>query len=110
MSTQATAGLVRVLIFAAAPPDRARAVEEAYHAISRELRGTPGLIGNELLRSTTAPGEYVVMSEWETLEAFQRWEAGPGHRASTSPLRPFQHPAGGRGGQSFGIYQVSATY
>jgi heme oxygenase (mycobilin-producing) len=105
-------GQARVLLYALAPADAGGtdaggAVEEAYHAISQELTGTPGLIRNELLRSAADPREFVVLSHWESLAAFRTWESGAGHRAATSPLRPFQdrrrHPP-------FGIYQVSAAY
>ena len=102
-----TSGRVRVLLYARCPDESPDAVEEAYHAISRDLRGTPGLVGNELLQSTAQPQEFVVMSEWESLAAFRSWESGAAHRSATSPLRPFQsaRPAG-----PFGIYTVSAAY
>ena len=97
----------RVLLFAVAPGDRPDAVAAAYHAISTELAGTPGLIGNELLQSTADPREFVVMSEWETLAAFRHWESGAAHRTATSPLRPYQSQ---RPGGPFAIYTVSAAY
>lgn len=99
--------VLRVLVYAAAPESDPDAVSAAYHRISEALRGTPGLLGNELLRSTLDDGAYLVMSAWESREAFERWERGPGHRDSTAPLRPFQDSSRGR---PFGIYEVVATY
>lgn len=97
----------RVLIYTAAPSDEPGAVEEAYHQISRDLAGTPGLLGNELLRATDDPAAFVVMSEWESLAAFRSWEEGAAHRGTTAPLRRYQRAPGGR---PFGVYEVTAVY
>lgn len=100
-------GRVRVLVYAAAPDAGETAVTRAYHAISRDLDGTPGLLGNELLRSLHDPNGFVVMSEWESIEAFRSWETGAAHRDTTAPLRPYQDT---RAGASFGVYEVAAAY
>jgi heme-degrading monooxygenase HmoA len=97
---------VRVVVFATAPGDDPGAVERAYHQVSRDLAGTPGLCGNELLRSVTDGSDFAVVSEWEDLAAFQAWEAGVRHKDTTAPLRPFQRPRS----STFGIYQVTAAY
>jgi heme-degrading monooxygenase HmoA len=107
------AGRVAVLLFAVEPdtvtePDTGGgAVVDAYHRISRALAGTPGLLGNRLLAKVDRPGSFAILSEWESLAAFQTWERGPDHRQATAPLRPHQDrtlaPA-------FGAYVVSAEY
>jgi heme-degrading monooxygenase HmoA len=97
----------RVLIYAVAPSDEPGAIEAAYHQISRDLAGTPGLLGNELLRATDDPAAFVVMSEWESLAAFRSWEKGAAHRGATAPLRRYQRAPGRR---PFGIYEVTAAY
>jgi heme-degrading monooxygenase HmoA len=99
-------GRVRVLVYAGAPGD-ATAVEDAYHTVSRALEGTPGLVGNALLRGVHDPSAYVVMSEWRDLEAFRAWERGAEHRDVTAPLRPLQRAVQGA---AFGIYEVTAAY
>ncbi|MEV4182440.1 antibiotic biosynthesis monooxygenase [Streptosporangium canum] len=101
------ASRARVLIYTAAPSEEPGAVEEAYHQISRDLAGTPGLLGNELLRATDDPAAFVVMSEWESLAAFRSWEEGAAHRGTTAPLRRYQRAPGGR---PFGVYEVTAVY
>ncbi|OLT25797.1 antibiotic biosynthesis monooxygenase [Actinomadura sp. CNU-125] len=100
-------GRLRVLLHATAPEEDPGAVEHAYHRISRALAGTPGLLGNELLTSALEPGRFIVMSEWESAEAFRTWEEGAGHRGTTAPLRPYQDRAMDR---PFGIYEVTAAY
>ncbi|MGW2425635.1 antibiotic biosynthesis monooxygenase family protein [Streptomyces sp. NPDC001709] len=109
LTGQAVTARTRVLVHARVPEDAtgADAVTTAYHHISKALRGTPGLLGNELLRSRLDPRCFVVMSEWESLEAFQRWEQGPGHRETTAPLRPYQDASRGR---PFDVLTVSERY
>jgi heme oxygenase (mycobilin-producing) len=76
----------RVMVFATAPEGHEATLEAAYLHISAELRGTPGLIANELLRSESDPRSFVVLSEWQTLDAYHAWEEGPVHRRLTAPL------------------------
>jgi heme-degrading monooxygenase HmoA len=83
---------VRVMIWAVVPADGPDAVEAAYHEISRHLVGTPGLVGNQLMRSAHDPSRFVVVSEWTSMAEFAAWEQGTSHRPTTSPLRPFQDP------------------
>ncbi|MEV6591734.1 antibiotic biosynthesis monooxygenase family protein [Streptomyces acidicola] len=97
----------RVLLWHRAPADDPGAVERAYEQISRHLSGTPGLLGNELLRSADDPGSLVVMSEWESLAAFRAWEETTQHRPSTSPLRSYQDRARER---FFEVYEVVAAF
>jgi heme-degrading monooxygenase HmoA len=83
-------GRARVMLFVQAPAEEQAAVEEAYHRVSDSLRGTPGLLHNELLHSSSQPSSYVVLSEWESMESFKVWEHGPVHRGSTpDPLRRY---------------------
>lgn len=99
---------VRVLIYAVAPDSDPDGVDAAYHRISTALRGVPGLLGNELLREVgREDAGFVVMSEWESMSAFQRWEQGADHRETTAPLRPYQDSSRGR---SFALYEVTAAY
>lgn len=100
-------GRVRVLVYARTPAEDADAVAREYHKISKVLAGTPGLLGNELVRSVGEPGAFIVMSEWASLTAFQDWERGADHRQTTAPLRPYQDAGAGR---TFGIYEVVAAY
>jgi heme-degrading monooxygenase HmoA len=97
---------VQVLLFAAGAPDD-DAVTGIYHHISRQLAGTPGLLGNRLLARADGSGRFVVVSEWESLAAFRAWEDGPDHRGVTAPLRPYHDRSMGA---AFGVYQVTASY
>ncbi len=94
-----------MLVFSIAPDDEPGAVESAYHRICHDLVGTPGLLGNELLRRVDDGRRFAVMSEWESLSAFREWEAGPAHRAATAPLRPYHDQE-----MAVGIYEVASRY
>jgi heme-degrading monooxygenase HmoA len=100
-------GAVRVFVYATADGAGAGGLAEAYHRISADLAGTPGLLGNALLRSMHDDRGFVVVSEWTDVEAFRRWEAGAAHRQTTSPLRPYQDASRG---SAFGVYEVVAAY
>ncbi|MEU5210216.1 antibiotic biosynthesis monooxygenase [Streptomyces sp. NPDC020742] len=102
----AAEGQLRVVLYASAPESDPAAVTTAYHRISRGLAGTPGLLGNELLRSLARPHDYAVVSYWAGAQEFRAWEEGAEHRAATAPLRPYQSGAAG----AFGIYEVVASY
>ncbi len=102
-------GRVRVLLYAAAPEGRPGTIRTVYDQISQRLAGTPGLLRNELLQDIDSCGDFVIMSEWSSLEAFRTWDSGPGHTSATAPLRPYHSPDRGYG-RAFGIYQVAAEY
>ena len=96
---------VRVVLYhACEQPDR---IAAAYHEVSNRLAAVPGLLGNELLRSRDDPTDYIVVSSWRDLAAFEAWEGGAEHREDTAPLRPFRRTTSR---QPFGIYQVVAAY
>ena len=101
-----TRGQVKVVLYVSEPHGEPAAVEKAYHAISSLLAGTPGLLGNELLRSLSRPGDFAVMASWAGATAFQAWERASEHQQATAPMRPYQiQPEG-----SFGIYEVIGSY
>ncbi|WP_308249858.1 antibiotic biosynthesis monooxygenase family protein [Sphaerisporangium fuscum] len=98
---------VRVVVWYRAPEGEDEAVQAAYHGISQAMAGTPGLLGNELLRSVTDPSAFAVMSHWEDFEVFNRWERGPSHQTTTAPLVPYLGKAPDR---HFELYEVTAAY
>jgi heme-degrading monooxygenase HmoA len=101
-------GRARVLIFYRAPADDPGVIEKAYHEASQALENTPGLLRNELLSDVMDPAGFVVLSEWESLTAFQAWETGPAHKGNTSPLRPYQDRDNHT--RHYGVYAVTAAY
>ncbi|WP_281897792.1 antibiotic biosynthesis monooxygenase family protein [Phytohabitans aurantiacus] len=96
---------LRVLLYHSAPS--IGEIDPSYHEVSRRLAPVPGLMANELLRSVHDPTEFVVVSAWRDLAAFRAWESGPGHRASTAPLRAYRSNPPAR---PYGVYEVAAAY
>jgi heme oxygenase (mycobilin-producing) len=96
---------VRVLLFHEAPSPAG--ITDAYHAVSADLAGTPGLLGNELLTAIDDPTWFLVMSEWTDLDAFTTWEQGAAHKGTTAPLRQYRDT---RMTRPFGIFKVDAEY
>src|SRR5919198_6300221 len=79
----------RVMVFAAVQEGCEAAFEAAYARVTAAVKGTAGHIRDELLRDRDRPGRYVLLSEWETVEAFRAWEDAPVHRQLTTPMRPY---------------------
>jgi heme-degrading monooxygenase HmoA len=79
----------RVLVFATVAEVNAGAFEQAYLQVTERMRGTPGLVGDELLRDDTGGGRYILLSEWDSIEAFRAWEDGGDHHDTSLPLRPY---------------------
>ena len=82
-------------------------VVDAYHQVSKEMAGVPGLLGNELLHGVHEPDRFIVLSRWTSLDAFTSWEQGREHKGSTEPLRQYRDPSMAR---PFGVYEVTAQY
>jgi heme oxygenase (mycobilin-producing) len=102
-------GHVRVLLYASAPTEAPAAVWDVYHQISQRLVGTPGLLNSELMQAAAGSDDFIVMSEWSSMDAFRLWEEGPDHTTTTAPLRPYHDRHRGYG-SAFGIYTVTAEY
>jgi|SRR5437868_11540897 len=95
----------RVMVFAQIKPGTEADFEAAFTEVTRKVKGTPGHIGDELLRNSTGsdlmPGaeprvendsgatQYILLSEWATREAFLQWERDPIHMQTTTPMRPY---------------------
>jgi len=95
----------RVVVYYREPVDSPGSIEGAYARISTSLRGTPGLLDSELLRSVLDPDGFAVISEWASLAAFRQWERGGVHKASTAPLRAYQDTSRPR---RYEVYEIAA--
>ena len=86
----------RVLVSATIKAGSEEAFERDFAAMSARMKTTPGLISDELLRHTTGEDAmrgaepdpdvggtgYLLLSEWESREAFLAWERGSEHMRS----------------------------
>lgn len=61
---------------------------QAYESIRYEVaRGVKGHIVDQVCRSPQEPDEWLITSEWESLDDFLEWERTEEHRALAKPLR-----------------------
>lgn len=79
----------RVMVLARIREGQQESFETAFAEVTAKVAGTPGHIRDELLRPATGDDRYILLSEWESTEAFLAWEDAPIHRQTTTPLRPF---------------------
>ena len=93
----------RVMVYANIRNDDREAFEGAYAEVTAKVKGTPGHVRDELLRHSTGedvmPGagvaptpritSYILLSEWESREAFLGWERDEIHMQTTTPMRPY---------------------
>jgi heme-degrading monooxygenase HmoA len=85
----------RVMVFAKINRGDEEAFEAAYAEVTSKVKGTKGHIADELLRreepaeSEDGPRTYILLSEWESKQAFLDWEDAPIHMQTTTPMRPY---------------------
>ncbi len=79
----------RVMVRATIKDGDQKPFEAAFAEVSSKVKGTPGHIRDELLREEDVPNSYILLSEWESKEAFLAWEDAPIHRQTTTPMRPY---------------------
>jgi len=79
-------------------PDHAEAFEQVFQDRASLVDGMPGFVSFRLLRPTKAEDPYIVMTMWESREAFEGWtnseEFKEGHaKSGTLPREAFLgHP------------------
>lgn len=81
-------GRARIVFLIRVPQERVEDFLNAYEKIRYEVaEGVPGHILDQVCQSTTDPEQWLITSEWESLEHFVRWEQSPGHRELARPMR-----------------------
>lgn len=85
----------RVMVFATINRGDEEAFETAYAKVTATVQGTEGHISDELLRrreppdANGGPRSYILLSEWESKEAFLAWEDAPAHTEKRNPMTPY---------------------
>lgn len=78
----------RVVFLIRVPAERTAHFLNAYEKIRYEVaEGVPGHLVDQVCRSATDPEQWLITSEWDSLESFETWERGEGHRTLVGPLR-----------------------
>lgn len=70
------------------PAERTADFLNAYEKIRYEVaEGVPGHLADQVCQSATDPEQWLITSEWDSLENFEAWERDDGHRTLVRPLR-----------------------
>jgi heme-degrading monooxygenase HmoA len=77
----------RVVVDVRIKPDSEEALQGAYAALVQQAREQPGLIGHQLCQSMEDPERWLVLSEWETIEASDAWDRSEVHARLLAPMR-----------------------
>lgn len=65
--------------------------ERTFREIAPEVNTAPGLIQHQVIRSLDEHNRYIMLSEWETADAFDTWEKTREHRDLVRPLTQLWH-------------------
>ena len=78
----------RIVFLVRVPAARTEEFLKAYENIRYEVAaGVPGHILDQVCQAPADPEQWLITSEWETLDDFLRWEQSPDHRAQAGPMR-----------------------
>jgi heme-degrading monooxygenase HmoA len=77
------------MVFATIKAGTQEAFEAAFAGVTQQVRGTSGHIKDELIKEADSLNSYILLSEWESREAFLAWENAPIHKETTTPMRPY---------------------
>ena len=81
-----TAG-ARVVFLVRVPVERTDDFLAAYERIRyRVAEGVPGHIVDQVCQAPADPEQWLITSEWTSLDAFEAWEGNPAHRDLVKPL------------------------
>lgn len=88
MSERNLGSTARVVFMFTVPTERTEDFLRAYDQIRYEVAsGVPGHILDQVCQSTSDPEQWMITSEWESIEDFENWERSPGHKTLVRPMR-----------------------
>jgi heme-degrading monooxygenase HmoA len=65
-------------------PGKEKEFENGFFAIVEHLHKVPGHIESKLFQDVSSPGSYLILSQWQTREAFDAFLRSPEFRSTTS--------------------------
>ena len=78
---------VRFILDVRIKPDAGDDLRRAYAALRERVEQQPGLLGHQLCESIDDPERWLVISEWESVEASEAWDRSDEHAALIGPMR-----------------------
>ncbi|HEY7597556.1 MAG TPA: antibiotic biosynthesis monooxygenase family protein [Actinophytocola sp.] len=78
----------RIVFLIRVPEENRERFLTAYERIRYQVaEGVPGHLRDQVCQSTSDPEQWLITSEWESLDDFVAWEQSPGHRELAGPMR-----------------------
>jgi heme-degrading monooxygenase HmoA len=88
MNQLAPSATARVMFLFRVPAERTVAFLDAYERIRYAVAvGVDGHLRDQVCQAEDDPEQWMITSEWTSLEAFRAWERSPGHRTLVAPMR-----------------------
>jgi heme-degrading monooxygenase HmoA len=78
---------VRLIVDVRIKPGSREDLLSAYAALRARVASEPGLIGHQLCESRDDGERWLVISEWESVELSNGWDASEDHARLLAPLR-----------------------
>ena len=78
---------VRLIVDVRIKPGSRERLLSAYAALRARVAQEPGLIGHQLCESSDEDERWLVISEWESIELSNGWDASEDHARLLAPLR-----------------------
>jgi heme oxygenase (mycobilin-producing) len=78
---------VRLIVDVRIKPGSREQLLSAYAALRARVAQEPGLIGHQLCQSADDGERWLVISEWESIELSNGWDASEDHARLLAPLR-----------------------
>lgn len=85
--------MVRALLTIRVHQGRETEFEQAWRTIAERVRGEPGSIRQTLLRDPNESSTYMITSDWDSHDAFTRFERSPEQDVLTAPIRALRASA-----------------
>ena len=85
--------MVRATLYMKVKAGREDELEPAWRKIAERVRREPGNVRQELLRDPQDPASFAISSDWESREAFTRFERSEEQDELTAPLRELRESA-----------------
>lgn len=85
--------MVRATLYMKVRPGHEEKFEQAWREVAEVARQAPGQLRQALLRDPQDPSGFVVTSDWESREAFGRFETSPEQDDLTARLRQLRESA-----------------
>ncbi|WP_042389000.1 antibiotic biosynthesis monooxygenase family protein [Streptacidiphilus melanogenes] len=90
VDSAADAGLVRVLLRMEVRPGTEADFEQTWLEIGRRIAEQPANLGQQLVRSTTDPHVYFVVTDWADETSFRTFELSAPHQENRAALNRFR--------------------